>query len=74
MIFLAQLVKKYSPDAMIFTNLSDLLFTQPQTIADLRGMLIGSSYPLYAPNRRWSYPYGDGGGGLFQSGKCPGGL
>src|SRR5262249_22341857 len=35
----------------------DLLFTQPQTIADLRGMLVGSTYPLYAPNRRWSYPY-----------------
>ena len=59
-IFLAQLIRKYSPDAVIFTNLTDLLFTQPQTIADLRGMLVGSSYPLYAPNRLWSYPYGDG--------------
>jgi len=59
-IFLAQLVNKYSPDAVLFTTMSDLLFTQPQTISDLRGMLIGSSYPLYAPNRRWSYPYGAG--------------
>jgi len=59
-IFLAQLVCKYSPDAVIFTNTSDLLFTQAQTITDLRGMLVGSTYPLYAPNRLWSYPYGDG--------------
>jgi hypothetical protein len=64
-IFLAQLVNKYSPDAVLFTNLSDLLFTQPQTISYLRGMLIGSSYPLYAPNRHWSYPYGEGAKAFF---------
>ncbi len=64
-IFLAQLVNKYSPDAVLFTNMSDLLYTQPQTISDLRGMLIGSSYPLYAPNRHWSYPYGAGGKVFF---------
>ena len=23
-------------------------------------MLVGTSYPLYAPNRLWSYPYGAG--------------
>ena len=56
-IFLAQLLNKYSPDAIVFTTESDLLFTQPQTISALRGMLVGSSYPLYAPNRRWSYPF-----------------
>ncbi len=56
-IFLAQLLNKYAPDAIVFTTESDLLFTQPQTISALRGMLVGSSYPLYAPNRRWSYPF-----------------
>ena len=59
-VFLAQLVRKYSPDTVIFTSKADLLFTKPQTITDLRGMLVGSTYPLYAPNRRWSYPYGAG--------------
>ena len=56
-IFLARLVRKYAPNAILFCNTSDLLFTQPQTISDLRGMLVGSSYPLYAPNRLWSDPY-----------------
>jgi hypothetical protein len=59
-IFLARLLNKYAPDAIVFTTQSDLMFTQPQTISDLRGMLIGASYPLYAPNRRWSYPFGVG--------------
>ena len=35
-IFLAQLLNKYAPDAVVFANQSDLLFTQPQTISDLR--------------------------------------
>ena len=59
-IFLAQLVRKYSPDAVLFSSTADLLYTQPQTISQLRGMLVGSTYPLYAPNRLWSYPYGAG--------------
>jgi hypothetical protein len=64
-IFLAKLVRKFAPNAVIIATMSDLLFTQPQTISDLRGMIVLSSYPLYPPNRRWSYPYGKGAGVFF---------
>jgi hypothetical protein len=53
-IFLARLVRRYCPDARIFTVASDLIFLDPGSLTDLRGMLVGSTYPLYAPNHRWT--------------------
>ncbi len=53
-IFLARLIKRYCPDARLFTVGSDLLYLDSQSIADLRGMIIGSTYPLYAANHSWT--------------------
>ncbi len=53
-IFLARLIKRYCPDARLFTVGSDLFYLDDQSIADLRGMIIGSTYPLYAPNHSWT--------------------
>jgi hypothetical protein len=53
-IFLARLINRYCPDARVFTVGSDLLYLDSQSIADLRGMIIGSTYPLYAANHSWT--------------------
>ena len=53
-IFLARLIRRYCPDARIFTVGTDLLYLDPASIADLRGMIIGSTYPLYASNHSWT--------------------
>ena len=53
-IFLARLIKRYCPDARVFTVGSDLFTSTRESIADLRGMIIGSTYPLYAANHSWT--------------------
>ena len=53
-VFLARLVRRYCPDARVFTVGSDLMFLDPVSISDLRGMIVGTTYPLYAPNQAWS--------------------
>jgi hypothetical protein len=53
-IFLARLVRRYCPDARLFTIGSDLVCLDSQSIADLRGMIVGSTYPLYAVNHFWT--------------------
>ncbi len=56
-LFLAGLVRQHCPESrLVFTN-SDLLFTHPDYSADLRGSLVGSSYPIYDRNQRWSFPF-----------------
>jgi hypothetical protein len=54
-IFLARMVRRFDPSLLIFTTEADLLLTQPQSMADLRGVLVGSTYPLYPHNHAWSY-------------------
>jgi hypothetical protein len=56
-VFLARQVRRFCPDVLIFTTQSHLLFTHPQHIAELRGMLTASTYPLYPLNQLWSYSY-----------------
>src|SRR6185312_2024261 len=56
-IFLAQRVRRFVPDARLFTTQNNLAFIHPKTIADLRGMIVGSTYPLAAQNQAWSYSY-----------------
>ena len=53
-VFLSRLVSKYCPDAQIFVIFSDLLLLDPETIADLRGTFVGSTYPLYPLNHEWT--------------------
>ena len=56
-IFLAQRVRQFVPDARLFTTQNNLVFVHSKTIADLRGMIVASSYPLAAENQAWSYSY-----------------
>ena len=53
-VFLARLIRLYCPDARIFTVGSDLLYLDSLSIADLRGMIVGSTYPLYPANHSWT--------------------
>jgi hypothetical protein len=46
LIFLAGEVRKYCPKVQLFTLGSNLLFTHPDVMRDLNGMLVASTYPL----------------------------
>lgn len=56
-VFLARQVRQFLPDVRLFTPQSYLLYTHPQNVDDLRGMLVASTYPLYPPNQLRSYSY-----------------
>jgi hypothetical protein len=56
-VFLASLIRKYCPDVQLFTTQSDLLLTHPEYTQVLRGTIVGSSYPLFPRNQRWTYPF-----------------
>jgi hypothetical protein len=56
-IFLATLVRRYCPDARLLFTSSDLLFTHPDCSPSLKGAYVGSTYPLYSRNQRWSFPF-----------------
>jgi hypothetical protein len=56
-VFLARQLGTFCPDVQLFTTQSHLLFTHPQHVAELRGMLVASTYPLYPLNQLWSYSY-----------------
>jgi hypothetical protein len=66
-VFLARLISRYCPDARVFTVSSDLLYLDPDSISDLRGMIVGSTYPLYAPNHVWSGSNASSRGQVFSS-------
>jgi hypothetical protein len=55
-IFLANLVRTRSPDVQLFTTGSELLFAHPDYNFALRGMIVGSVYPLHPLTQRWSNP------------------
>jgi hypothetical protein len=53
-IFLAREVNRFCDDVQLFTPMNNLLFAHPQYAADLRGMLVGTTYLLYPRNQLWS--------------------
>jgi hypothetical protein len=53
-IFLANLVRTRSPDVQLFTTGSELLYAHPDYNFALRGMIVGSVYPLHPLTQRWS--------------------
>lgn len=56
-LFLATLVREYCPESrLVFTD-TDLLLGHPDFSANLRGSLVGSTYPMHFRNQNWSYPY-----------------
>jgi hypothetical protein len=55
-VFLARRVRRFCPNVRLFTAQGDLLFARPQDVADLRGMIVGATYPLYPANQWISRP------------------
>lgn len=56
-MFLANLVREYCPESrLVFTD-TDLLLDHPDFSANLRGSIIGSTYPMHFRNQNWSYPF-----------------
>jgi hypothetical protein len=55
-IFLAVSIRERCPGVQIFTIGSDLLYTLPEFSYYLKGMVVGSTYPLLAENQRWTEP------------------
>ncbi|MBL9007533.1 MAG: hypothetical protein JNJ46_24970 [Myxococcales bacterium] len=56
-LFLAEQVRRYAPDTVLFTFESDLSYAHPDSLALLKGMLVVSPYPLFVRNQQWSYPF-----------------
>jgi hypothetical protein len=56
-LFLANMIRQFCPDVQLFTTASDLLLTRPEYTQVLRGTIVGSSYPLFPRNQRWTFPY-----------------
>jgi hypothetical protein len=57
MIFLATVIRQSAPDVQLLFSHSDALLSHPDYRYALRGALVGSTYPLYSNNQRWSYPF-----------------
>ena len=57
-IFLAQEIRKYAPDVVLFTLSSDLIYLHSDVNLDFQGMLVVSTYPLFSRNQFWTYPFG----------------
>ncbi|HUR55219.1 MAG TPA: hypothetical protein VMZ71_13885, partial [Gemmataceae bacterium] len=55
-LFLTRLVREHCPDVHVFLTNSDLLLTHPDYLYHMKGVVVGSTYPLYAPNQRWVNP------------------
>ncbi len=56
-LFLADQVRRYAPDTVLFTFENDLAYTHPDVRPLLKGMLTVSPYPLFVRNQQWSYPF-----------------
>ncbi len=56
-IFLAGLIHQYCPDVQVFAPIGDLLLAHPRYSAELRGMILASTYPLFSMVQRWDPPY-----------------
>src|SRR5262249_14268389 len=55
-IFLARVIRDRCPDVQMLMLGSELLYTDADYSAALRGTVVASSYPLYPPFQRWSAP------------------
>lgn len=67
-IFLAGLVRQYDPEARLLVVGGDILYSHPDNLSAMRGALVGSTYPLYPRNQRWSLPFARGQRTLLFSG------
>ncbi len=56
-LFLAEEIRKFCPDVVLFTFENRILYTHPDVRPILKGMLSVSTYPLFTRNQQWSYPF-----------------
>jgi hypothetical protein len=59
-IFLALEVRRHAPNVAIFTLTADNLYLHSSVHSQLQGMLILGTYPLFPPNRLWTWPFTSG--------------
>ncbi len=52
-LFLIRLIREHCPDVCIFVTDGDLLLTHPEYRYYMRGVIIGSTYPLEPRNQVW---------------------
>lgn len=52
-LFLIRLVREHCPDVRVFVTDGDLLLTHPEYRYYMRGVIIGSTYPLVPRNQVW---------------------
>lgn len=52
-LFLIRLVREHCPDVRVFVTDGDLLLTHPEYRYYMRGVIIGSTYPLVPRNQTW---------------------
>ena len=55
-LFLIRLIRDYCPDVHVFVTDADQLLLHPDYQYHMRGVIVGSTYPLIAPNQRWVNP------------------
>lgn len=55
-LFLIRLVREYCPDTHVFVTDADVLLTHPDYRYHMKGVVVGSTYPLYPPNQQWVNP------------------
>ena len=56
-IFLAGLIRDYCPDVQLFSPTGDLLLGHPTYAAQLRGMIVASTYPMFSMAQRRDPPH-----------------
>lgn len=52
-LFLIRLIREHCPDVRVFVTDGDLLLTHPEYRYYMRGVIIGSTYPLEPRNQNW---------------------
>ncbi|MCE9566775.1 MAG: hypothetical protein K8U57_32620 [Planctomycetes bacterium] len=55
-LFLIRLIREFCPDVHIFVTQSDLLLAHPDYLYHMKGVIVGSTYPLFPTGQKWSNP------------------
>jgi hypothetical protein len=57
-LFLAERIRKFAPDVVLFTFDNNLLYAHPEYSSALDGTLVLSSFPLFTANQDWREFFG----------------
>jgi hypothetical protein len=58
-VFLNKLLTRYCPNVTVFATEPSVVMLRPDEAYHMRGVVVGSTYPLYPDNQRWVH--GEGG-------------